>query len=93
MLPEPQAPAEAKRLIRAILDGGTVVRTGHMRQRMREWGIAAADTEAVLRGGVVEPAEFEHGEWRYRVRARGMYVVASFRSATVLVQVTCWRTT
>jgi len=47
---------------------------------------------AVLRGGVVEPAELERGSWRYRVRAASTYVVVAFRSASALVVVTAWRT-
>jgi hypothetical protein len=40
---------------------------------------------------VVEPAEFERGSWRYRVRASRTYVVASFRSEVAAVVVTAWR--
>jgi hypothetical protein len=40
---------------------------------------------------VVEPAEFEGGSWRYRVRARRTYVVASFRSEAATVVMTAWR--
>ena len=44
----------------------------------------------VSRGGIVEPAEFESGSWRYRVRTARMCVVA-FRSETELRIVTAWR--
>jgi len=49
------------------------------------------DCVNVLRGGVVEQPEFEHGTWRYRVRTNRIVVVAAFRSATVLTVVTAWR--
>jgi hypothetical protein len=50
------------------------------------------DVVAVLRGGIVEPAELERGTWRYRIRAGRIYVVVAFRSEVLLVVVTAWRT-
>lgn len=46
-------------------------------------------------GGVVEPAEFENGSWRYRVRTNRMMVVVAFDedSESELVVVTGWRLT
>ena len=49
------------------------------------------DAINVLRGGIVEPGEFENGSWRYRVRTQRMYVVVAFRSETELRVVTAWR--
>jgi hypothetical protein len=58
---------------------------------MNQDGISQAEAIGVLRSGVVEPAEFERGSWRYRVRARQTYVVAAFRSVDAAVVVTAWR--
>ena len=54
-------------------------------------GISQAEAIGVLRSGVVEPAEFERGSWRYRVHAHLTYVVAAFRSDVVANVVTAWR--
>jgi hypothetical protein len=45
----------------------------------------------VLRAGVVDPAEFENGSWRYRVRTQMIVVVTAFRSETEIRVVTAWR--
>ncbi len=88
---EPLGPAEARRLLRAILATGEVVFTNHALDEMAQDGISQAGAIGVLRSGTVEPAEFERGSWRYRVRARRTYVVASFRSEAAAVVVTAWR--
>jgi hypothetical protein len=49
------------------------------------------DVVNVLRGGVVEPGEFERGSWRYRVHTVRIWVVIAFNSETELVIVTAWR--
>ncbi len=53
--------------------------------------ITEEETLAVLRGGIVEPAELRSGSWRYRVRALGVYVVMAFRSESSAKVVTVWR--
>ena len=53
--------------------------------------LTAVDCVNVLRGGVWDPPHWEHGTWRYRVRAGRLCVVVAFRSATALVVVTTWR--
>lgn len=88
---EPLRPAEARRLLPAILAKGEVVFTNHALDEMAQDGISQAEAIGVLRSGVVEPAEFERGSWRCRVRARRTYVVASFRSEVAAVVVTAWR--
>ena len=90
-LTEPLRPAEARKLLRAILASGEVVFTKHALDEMEQDGISQAETIGVLRSGVVEPAEFERGSWRYRVWARRIYVVAAFRSEVAAVVVTSWR--
>jgi len=88
---EPLRPAEARKLLRTILASGEVVFTNHALDEMEQDGISQAEAVGVLRSGVVEPAEFERGSWRYRVRAHRTYVVAAFRSEVAAVVVTAWR--
>jgi hypothetical protein len=88
---EPLCPAEARVLLRTILATGEVIFTNHALDEMAQDGISQAEAIGVLRSGVVEPAEFERGSWRYRVRAHLTYVVASFRSDAAAVVVTAWR--
>lgn len=51
----------------------------------------AIDVDNVLRGGAVDPGEYENGSWRYRVRTERIVVVITFRSEIELVIVTAWR--
>jgi hypothetical protein len=53
--------------------------------------IPEAEVMEVLRGGVVEPAEWENVEWRYRVRRAKTYVVVTFLAETHTAAVTAWR--
>ena len=89
---EPLSPAEAGRLIRVILDRGEVVSSRHAKQEMAKDDLTMVDCINVLRGGVVEPAEWENGTWRYRVRTQRIWVVVAFRTENRLVIVTAWRT-
>lgn len=91
MLVEPLGQSDAKRLIQEIVSNGSVTMSGHAQQEMRKDDLAATDVLNLLRGGVVEPAEFENGSWRYRVRTARMCVVVAFRSETELRVVTAWR--
>jgi hypothetical protein len=90
-LVEPLSPTDAKKLIRQILLTGNVVVTSHAQREMTKDGMTMVDVTNVLRGGVVDPAEYENGSWRYRVRTARMCVVVSFRSEDELVVVTAWR--
>ena len=90
-LTEPLLPGDAKKLLQAILAGGEIGFTSHALDEMEQDGISQAEAIGVLRSGVVEPAEFEGGGWRYRVRARRTYVVAAFRSEVAAITVTAWR--
>ena len=51
--------------------------------------LTTIDVTNMLRGGVVDAAEFENGSWRYRVRTSKMAVVV--RSESELRVVTAWR--
>ena len=88
---EPLDPAEAKKRIRSILDTGVVVPSGHALEEMEKDNLTLVDCINVLRGGWVEPAEWERGTWRYRVRTARICVVVAFRSESKLAIVTAWR--
>lgn len=92
MLSEPLSVDQAKKVILACLgSGGTVSFSAHALREMANEQMTTVDCTNVLRGGVVEPAEWERGSWRYRVRTNVMYVVVAFRSERHLVVVTAWR--
>jgi hypothetical protein len=88
---EPFDPPEAKKRIRSILDTGVVVPSGHALEEMEKDDLTLVDCTNVLRGGFVEPAEWERGTWRYRVRTARICVVVAFRSESKLAIVTAWR--
>jgi hypothetical protein len=88
---EPLSPPDARRLIHEILVAGEVVSSRHAADEMAKDDLTLVDCINVLRSGVVEPAEWEHGTWRYRVHARRISVVVAFRSEARLVVVTAWR--
>jgi len=90
-LDEPLSPPRARAVLRSILETGRVTFSSHALEEMTEDNIAQAEAIAVIRGGVIEPAEFERGSWRYRIRAANTYVVVTFRSETWSVVVTAWR--
>lgn len=91
MLIEPLCPSDARRLIQGIVSNGSVTFSGHAELEMDKDDLAATDVVNMLRGGVVQPAEFEKGSWRYRVITARMCVVISFKSETELRVVTAWR--
>jgi len=88
---EPLSPPEARRLILEILAGGEVVSSRHAADEMGNDDLTMVDCVNVLRGGIVEPGEFENGSWRYRVHTQRIWVVVAFRSEKRLVIVTAWR--
>lgn len=87
----PLETAVAKKLIRHILEAGTVTPSGHALKEMKKDDLTTVDCTNVLRGGVVEPPEFEKGTWRYRVKTNRVCVVIAFRSKQELRIVTAWR--
>ena len=90
-LEEPLDPALARETIRAILVGGTYRFTRHAEEEMAKDALTRVDCVNVLRGGWLDPAEFENGSWRYRVHTQRITVVVAFRSREALVVVTAWR--
>lgn len=91
LVKEPLSPTDAKAAVLAILEDGAIVFSKHAREEMEKDLLGDVDALNVLRGGVIEPAEFEHGTWRYRVRTARMCFVVSFRSEEELRVVTAWR--
>lgn len=92
MLREPLPPPEAKKIIQVILRRGTVTYAQpHALERLVQRNISTLDCVNVLRGGIVAPAEFENGSWRYRIYTPRMCVVARFESEAELEVVTAWR--
>lgn len=91
-LEEPLDQVAAKELIRRILSHGSLVPPrGHALREMEKDDLSTVDVTNVLRGGVVRPAEFENGCWRYRVETQRIVVVVGFRSSTELYVATAWR--
>jgi hypothetical protein len=88
---EPFTPPHARKLIRQIIQTGTVSFSTHALKEMAKDNLTTVDCINVLRGSVVEPPEFREGTWRYRVRTASIYVVVAFRSDTRLAVVTAWR--
>jgi hypothetical protein len=93
MLVEPLSPPQVKRLIQEILESGSVSFSNHALEELAKDDLSTVDATNMLRGGVVDPGEFENGSWRYRVRTARMAVIVAFRSETELRIVTAWRFT
>lgn len=91
MLDEPVKPDRARRLIREILESGQMTFSRHALDALSDDGLSTVDAVNVLRAGTVDPAEFDKGCWRYRVRTQRMVVVIVFRSKTEIRFVTAWR--
>jgi hypothetical protein len=88
---EPLSPSQARRLIQDILAGGEVVSSKHATDEMSKDALTIVDCVNTLRGGIVEPAEWENGSWRYRIYTQRIWVVVAFRSERRLIIVTAWR--
>ena len=88
---EPLSPPQARLLIHEILASGDVVSSKHATEEMAKDGLTMVDCVNILRGGIVEQAEWENGSWRYRVHSQRIWVVMAFRSEKRLVVVTAWR--
>jgi hypothetical protein len=87
---EPLKEADAKKLAKEIVMDGTVYYTPYFLDRMKERGITEAQVHRALRGGWCDPAEWEKGEWRYRIQNTQIYVVIRFDSETELTCITTW---
>lgn len=103
----PLRAAEARQLIRRLLEEGCFVSPGrgsHARREMDKDDLSDLDAVNVLRAGTVREAEFENGSWRFRVETPRMCFVVTFDpepegmpaegsdlSAFELIVVTGWR--
>jgi len=63
----------------------------HAKDRLVKHGMTTVDCMNVLRGGVVDPGEWEGGAWRYRIRTNRFVVVVEFESESEVLIVTAWR--
>jgi hypothetical protein len=89
---EPLTTQDARQLIREILVSGTVTFVDpHALDALAADGLGTVDAINVLRGGTVDPPEWENRAWRYRVRTARICVVIEFESESELIVVTCWR--
>jgi len=91
MLAEPLSPPEVRKLVRQILEDGTVSLTQHARDEMAKDGLETTDVENVLRSGWSEPGEWENGAWRYRIMTARIVVAIEFVDENEVVVVTAWR--
>lgn len=87
---EPFGEHTAKRLIRDCMTSGRVSWTRHALERCSERGLTTGDCVNALKSGTVDPAEWENGTWRYRVRAGEITVVIAFRDMRALTVITAW---
>ena len=94
---------DARRLLRRLLEEEIFV-VSRMPVEMKKNNLTDVNVVNVLRGGVVQPAEWENGSWRYRVLTQRMAAVAAFEpdaeslpadaddlSEMELIVVTAWR--
>jgi len=87
----PLSPADARLRIQRILESGLTLLSDHAVEELEADDMDMNDVRNILRGGVVQPAEWEGGEWRYPVKTPRMGCVVSFDSENNLTIVTGWR--
>ena len=58
---------------------------------MKADDLTTVDAVNVLRGGWCDPAEWENGEWRYRMHTKTMCIVVSFPAEGLVRVITAWR--
>ena len=73
------------------MNDGTVRWTDHATKRRLERRLTMGDCVNALKSGTVDPAEWENGTWRYRVRAGEITVVIAFRDVRALTVITAWK--
>ena len=57
----------AKAMVKKILEEGSVAFTRHCHEELAKDDRSTVDCMNALRGGSYQEAEWENGEWRYRV--------------------------
>jgi hypothetical protein len=93
VLVQPLRSSAARLLLSQILAAGGVKFTGHALGEFQKDSITVARAYAVLRGGIVREAEWEHGEWRHQVHGGVDVLVLAFETETNAVVITGWRRT
>jgi len=89
---EPLSPPEAKKLIRRILEKGSVgFSKPHALDELAKDGYGTVDATNCLRAGIVEQGEWENGRWRYRVRTNRLLAVIQFEDEDELLVITAWK--
>jgi hypothetical protein len=74
----PLTAAEARKLIRRLLDAGTFVVVQHARDEMKKDNLTVVDAVNILRGCPPKEPESENGAWRYKVSTPRMVFVVEF---------------
>ncbi len=82
---------EARKLLREILEDGETLFTTHAYEEMHKDDLSEGDVLNVLRGGVVDEAEWENGEWRHRVHTQKIWVVVSILTVDEQLVITAWK--
>lgn len=90
---KPPNRATIKQRIHAVLNSpsGIVDFSRHARVEMAKDGLETTDCINVLRGGVVQPAEYIDGTWRCRVTTARMCFVITVPEGDEIRVVTAWR--
>ncbi len=85
---------QARKLLTQILKADPTYFTygKYFIQRMDERDLIIGDIINTLHmGEILTDAEFEKGQWRYRVETKKIIVVVSFENPSHIRGVTCWR--
>ena len=89
---QPVDSSKARKLLRTILNEGEVTYAQpHALERLEQRSISRLDCVNVMRGGIVEEAEFDKGGWRHRVSTAKFTVVIEFLDEDEVLVVTAWR--
>ncbi len=86
---------QARKILSELLAShpSSVSFTKHCRVEMENDQLITGDLFNVLRGGKIHTdAEFENGQWRYRIQTAKMIVVIAFANPNKVRCVTTWRT-
>ena len=87
---EPYGADIVKRLMRETIASGSVMFSPHANRELAVDGLTLEDALNTIKGGAVQPGEWENGSWRYQVRTRRLCVVVAFAPGRLVV-VTAWR--
>lgn len=88
---DPLRPSAAQKVIQRIARTGACSFSRHAAEQLRKRNLTTVDCLNTLAAGVVRPAEWENGTWRYRVESHRIAVVVAIESGTEIRVVTAWR--